>query len=333
MGAAEEGQFLLGPEKYWNAVDLAVVSSSLVEIAMAQWSANPSALRLLRLLKLVRSARTVRLMRFTPFVHDLRFMVLACINSVSALFWASVVLLLFLYIFSLAFVNGLSEYVEGASTENQHIEEIERFFQSMPMTMLTLFLSITGGLDWWAVAEVLMDVSYSMLSLFLLYILLALLAILNVITSIFVSDAIEVAHQDRDIKMKVQLTKSKKQLDILTEIFSEIDVMRTGHITSDQFQQHMQREEILALFSLFDFTVLDDLAFFNLLDSDQNGLIDLEEFVMGCLRTSGHGTIDMEMSLLETKRLARDSLCQQKVCAGMLKDIDRKLATLSSRSG
>ena len=67
----------------------------------------------------------------------------------------------------------------------------------------------------------------------------------------------------------------------------------------------MKRNDIAALFNLFELDVLDAISFFRLLDTDRNGGVDVDEFVMGCLRMRGHSNmIDMDISVQEIKRMA-----------------------------
>merc|ERR1712122_296489 len=59
------------------------------------------------------------------------------------------------------------------------------------------------------------------------------------------------------------------------------------------------------MLSYFNFNTLDAKSFFARLDVDGSGAVDIEEFVVGCLRMHGKSNaIDMEISIQETKTLA-----------------------------
>jgi len=75
-----------------------------------------------------------------------------------------------------------------------------------------------------------------MVVFYLFFFICSSMAVMNVITSIFVSDAIDLAHQDQDIKMRVELVKSRRQLAMLTEIFMEMDTAGAGQISREQFE-------------------------------------------------------------------------------------------------
>ena len=108
-----------------------------------------------------------------PFLYKLRFLVLACINSCSALFWALVVLSLLTYIFSVVLVNSLVSHVEEASEDSVIVEEIRTYFSDLPTSMLTLFMSITGGVNWIVVVDIFREVSVFMVLFYLLFFILS----------------------------------------------------------------------------------------------------------------------------------------------------------------
>lgn len=99
--------------------------------------------------------------------------------------------------------------------------------------------------------------------------------------------------------------RSRKNLKVLTTLFREMDPEKTGMISRADFEEQLQRPEILSLLNYFHFDVMDATAFFTLLDADENGSVDIEEFTVGCLRMHGKSNaIDMEITIGETKRLA-----------------------------
>uniref|UniRef100_A0A7S0ZVN0 EF-hand domain-containing protein n=1 Tax=Noctiluca scintillans TaxID=2966 RepID=A0A7S0ZVN0_NOCSC len=83
-----------------------------------------------------------------------------------------------------------------------------------------------------------------------------------------------------------------------------MDQNGTGFIGRVDFEERLQRPEVQSLLSYFNFDVTDATAFFKLLDVDESGYVDIEEFTVGCLRMHGKSNaIDMEISIQETKRL------------------------------
>jgi len=255
----------------------------------------------------------MRMLRFVPFLFKFRFLVLACANSLSALFWPLVLLSLLTFTFSLVFVTSLTAHVEVSAADRVLVEDIRTYFRDLPTSMLTLFMSITGGVNYIVVVEILGEVSALMVIFFLLFFILSSMAVMNVITSIFVSDAIEVAQQDRDIRMRADTERWRRQLAIFTELWNEVDTNGSGTISCAQLEVAMKRPEVVALFNLFELDIIDVVSFFESLDTDHSGHVGREEFVTGCLRMRGHGNLlDIETSIHDVKRLARDMWKMQK---------------------
>ena len=68
------------------------------------------------------------------------------------------------------------------------------------------------------------------------------------------------------------------------------------------------KPRLWSTFNLFELDVRDAISFFYLLDADHSGGVDVEEFVMGCLRVRGQANmIDLEISVQEIKRMARET--------------------------
>ena len=59
---------------------------------------------------------------------------------------------------------------------------LKQYWSSVPESMLTLFMSITGGVSWVEALEPLRDASELAAAMMLLYIFITIFAILNVVT-------------------------------------------------------------------------------------------------------------------------------------------------------
>ncbi|CAE7194956.1 unnamed protein product, partial [Symbiodinium sp. CCMP2456] len=68
---------------------------------------------------------------------------------------------------------------------------------SVGESMLTLFLSITGGISWQDALAPLREISALAATAYLAYIIIAVFAILNVVTGVFCNMAIESARADK----------------------------------------------------------------------------------------------------------------------------------------
>jgi len=300
---AHEGLFLVGPEWRWNYFDTSVVALSLAERLVSALG-NSSMFRLIRIMRISRSSRAVRLLRVFPSLYPLHFMMLSCTNSLSALCWTCVLVLTLLFVFSAVLTTGVAHYVADVSDTSTTAETLRFHFGSMPMCLLTLFISFLGEAAFREVILVLLDVDVVYCVLYVAFVLFLTLAMANIVAGIFIADAMELASQDREIRQRGDLVRSRKNLQILSTLFREMDPDETGLIYRADFEEQLQRPEVQSLLSYFNFDVMDATAFFTLLDVDGSGCVDIEEFTVGCLRMHGKSNaIDMEISVQETKRL------------------------------
>jgi len=290
----------------WNIADAIVVVVSLVEEAtLASAGLDFKYIRLLRLSRLV---RTLRIVRTLPVFCTLRTMLNAIMNSAGSLIWAMVLIWFTMFLFAVAFTQGATQYAENPSAGEDQMELLDTFFSSLGMTLLTLFMCITGGLSWWEIINVLLQIHGLFAVLFGFYISLMVLALLNIVTGIFVNDALELAQLDRDLMARFELEKREADMEKFGSIFSAVDTSKTGKVTLEEFLLHKEKSGVKALFTVLGLDVSDWIAFFEALDVGGNGELNLEDFVMGCMNLRGSAkTLDM-VTLMSNNHKIQDQL-------------------------
>merc|ERR1712136_637344 len=107
------------------------------------------------------------------------------------------------------FLNAVALYIAEASEDDPIVQEMKMFFGSLFMTMGTLFMVVSGGVDWWDVVKLLLEIHVVYGLVFLLFVVITVLALLNVINSIFVNDAMDTALKDIDLRMKHEADQTK----------------------------------------------------------------------------------------------------------------------------
>jgi len=304
---AEEGSFCFGAEWHWNLFDTVVVSVSVVEMSWLILGFSPSYLRLLRLAKIVRPMRMLRLFRFVPLNNKLHALTLAFARCRAMLVCAILCLCLMVFVFSIVFSSAVAAYISDAEQTNIYVTDLQTFFGTLLMTMLTLFMAISGGIDWWDICKLLMEVGVVYLLIFLVYIVIAVLAVLNVINAIFVNDAVDATQRDLDLRSQAELAENRVMLRRLATIFQHMEKDRRGVVSCEAFVGHMGNEEMKNQLSLLGLDWIDGVALFRFLDVDQRNYLTIDEFVMGCLRLKGEAIlVDMDVEIKETKHLLMD---------------------------
>lgn len=173
------------------------------------------------------------------------------------------------------------------------------------MASFSLFMAITGGDDWWNLVRPLLEISEVYAVLFVLYISLMVLGVMNIITGIFVESATELSRLDRDLVTQAEQERMALYVKELRKLFMELDTNRDGTITLQEFESFAARADVQAYFSVLELDITKAAQVFRLLDLDGSHELELDEFVMGCMRLKGMAKgIDLETLMLECRKLA-----------------------------
>merc|ERR1712136_295511 len=298
-----------------------MAACSVTEMVLLVAMDDATVVWMLRVFRMTRALRMIHLLKFTV-LRSLRLMLLAIFRSCGLLLWAVLLLLVIKYLFAIMFLQGLANYAGKADQNDPNMETMKTLFFSLPQALLTLFMSVTGGLSWWEVEHLLLSVHSSFGFIFILFVLVTMFAAFNIITGVFVSDAIGMARMDQDMKMQAAIEKNKQHMELFKALFSALDVDGNGEVSWQEFEKRMNDPDVKLLFAKVGLSVSDAINFFALLDVDGSTSLEIDEFVMGCMRFKNNvGTVDVECSIVETKQMLSKLMSRQK-------DIQRKVSSI-----
>merc|ERR1719230_966034 len=126
------------------------------------------------------------------------------------------------------------------------MESIQADFASVSKTMLSLFMSISGGHDWERYHVTIAAVGHTYNFLFLFFIAFTFIAFLNVITGVFAEKAMSLACPTVDelmVKRTEKETKDAKELVSLLHRLVGSD--GTQVLTSDTFENFLDHPEVV----------------------------------------------------------------------------------------
>jgi len=85
-----------------------------------------------------------------------------------------------------------------------------------------------------------------------------------------------------------------------------------GEVSWQEFEKRMNDPDVKLLFAKVGLSVSDAINFFALLDVDGSTSLEIDEFVMGCMRLKNNtGTVDVECSIVETKQMLSKLMSRQ----------------------
>ncbi|CAE7604158.1 scn4ab [Symbiodinium sp. CCMP2456] len=231
-------EFWCGADSKWNIFDSCIIAVSVVDTNVDIWAqmmahsmATSTHLRLMRSLRLARALRGVRVVRLFRYVSALRTLVLCIVSTMASLVWTLVLLVLIFYTFGVILTQLVTDHCRDATVLNSGDlnavpscdASLARYWQSVPHSMLTLFMSISGGVSWEDALRPLEAVSPLAAGLMVCYIVLTVLAVLNVVTGVFCNTAIESAHADKDVAAIKQIHKQAAQVQSLQQLGKEFE--------------------------------------------------------------------------------------------------------------
>lgn len=310
--SADRCQFFFCPDWAWNWFDFILVTWAsfemllgLVFLMMGSESAEMGtfgAARILRILRIARLARTVR------FVRALRILLLSIVSTLKTVGFALMLVALVIYFHAVILTQGVSAHLH----DSDH-PELKKYWGSIPESMLTLFLVISGGVDWSATLDPLLSIHGVYGAILIFYITTMYFAVLNAITGAFCQAAVHSEMQDKDLQLHDLIESKRTQIvqlaTVLDNMFIDLDADNSGEVDVQEFTANLQNESVQQFLELLDLEAEDAWAFFCLLDKDASGSLDLDEFVKGCLQLKGHArSIDLAKALHEIKATRKQNV-------------------------
>jgi len=212
------------------------------------------------------------------------------------------ILMLLVYISGVFFMHGATaERIRLISIEGDEKQQkdLEMWWGGLFRSMLSLYESILGGVDWDGIVKPLGHISAVWPAVFMVYIVFAALCIMNVITGIFVQSALNDADRQKDQNFRVHATSALDAIGGESKICHDDYVL----LVQDQhFRRHMQALGIEASEAMSLFYFLDD----------GSSLIDKETLLAGLIRLrAGARFIDVltllnNIDCLKSEELGRD---------------------------
>jgi len=287
--SALKWRFFEAGNRNWGIFDTLLVLFSFVEVIMSASDSGSETTSMGSGVKLLKMLRIIRVFRVFRFFKELSLLALMIVDSMRSLMWALLMLAIILYVFAIMFTSRASEYIKTADPFSDHeaMEEVSRQFGTLPRTTYTLIQAMMGGVSWGVCSDALLSVDVYVGSLFFFYVAFTILAVMNIITGVFVDNAVETARTQRDYLIQKEMELKEKYLTEMRDLFQEIDSSSTGTVSLNDVEAYLEDPRVQGYFSALGLDPHDTERLFKLIDGDGSNDVDLEEFLGGCLRLKG----------------------------------------------
>ncbi|CAJ1392078.1 unnamed protein product [Effrenium voratum] len=289
----------------WNVMDLVLVIFSMCE-QIISWSAGRDGngtVLYLRVLRLCKFARVLRSLKVITAFRELAMMMESFRSCLAAMFWSLVLLIFLVFVCALLFAQGVSDGLAAAEVNSEMETVVKDHFGSVSLSMLSLYMAVTGGNDWSLYYWVLQELGSVYHFLFIGYTFFFAFAIFNILTGIFVERAVAASLPDREQQILQERRKLLEQANDLRYLFSCMDLDASGQISLEEFLRCMKDPKIVAYMSSINVSVHDVQYLFKIV-ANQNDEVDIDRFVDGCMSIKGNASaLDMQKQLYYIQEL------------------------------
>jgi len=214
------------------------------------------------------------------------------------------------YVFAIYVCQAVSQYLKIKRSEwvlSELSSKIEQFgiFGDLWQTMLTVFMSYSGGMDWGDVMDPLLGIGLGHGILYLVFFMFTVFGMINVVTGLFVDASCTIASSDRDALVDSRLEEQRRFRRGMAEIFYLMDPDQTGTLSMAEFKDLLGDERIRVLLATLGLSCNNALQLFTLLDEDCTGNVSIDGFLDGCEQLRGPSkNIDVVSLRWETRKIS-----------------------------
>mmetsp|Transcript_5522 Transcript_5522/g.10135 ORF Transcript_5522/g.10135 Transcript_5522/m.10135 type:complete len:365 (-) Transcript_5522:29-1123(-) len=316
--------FWWGKQMAWNWFDLSMVLLQLFDVLLngilsltapestedTEGGNVGSNLEVLKMLQMLRLIRILRLIRLVRFIGELRKIVYLIMGSIWSFFWTLMLISLMIYLVAVFLTQLVTDYRKDNPEKETPENGVQKHFGDLGTSILSLFQSISGGVDWGDILDPLMtEISPLLSMLYAIYIAFVVMVMLNLVTGVFVEGAARIMKQDREQTMMKQMVR----------IFAE-DLPPGEEISWQLFENKLETPLMQDFLKLLDVDAAEAKILFEILSSKCQEFSPFEFVSQGLNMQRPAKAVDMAMLQYQQSKLRED-----------LQDCTRNMKTALSR--
>lgn len=319
--AAYRSGLFFGPGWQWGWFDSMIVGIQIVDemtLLFLDGTAVQKTIEDLGIFRILRLFRIVRLVRMIRLIPELKSMVYLISASMWSFIWAMLLIVLLMYCVAVYYTDTANKIAQDS--EPYEADQIRKYYGDVGTSMLSLFQAITGGDDWRNFIDVFQhDTQFTACAfIFAVYVSFAMLVMLNLVTGVFVQGAQRIVKQEEDAELN----------RIVCKAFGSVDDDNSMNVSFQEFMSHLNDGFLDQYFSALDLSKSQAATLFMLLDVDNSGTLNVDEFVRGCMRLRGPArSIDLAALACDfktiTDRLQDDNYTLAGLISGKTNQADR----------
>jgi len=190
-------------------------------------------------------------------------------------------------------------------------------FGTIQNSMFTLFSVITVN-GWGDLASCSMQVQPWTWVIFVLFLLCTSYGMMNVIVAVIVEGTLERAMAQHREQAQQEEAKRRAIITQVFEIFYKADVNQDGLVTKPEFLRALEQKDVMRKLLLIGIDVRKAKNLFDILDYDNSGSLDLQEFIHGMMRARGEAqakdVLALQCDVMRAEQQFREELQHCRDC-------------------
>lgn len=311
----ERASFFYSMDRWWNILDFCLVSGDVFNevIGVVMDSVGGSApegyfgtLRgAARACRAGRAARTLRVFRSVAFL-TLPREVVASFTAVPLMISIYFFIALF---FSLIFMQASAESYLDPNADSGDQERMGMYFGSVASSLVSLFFTLLGGMDWIMIYNTLLAASPLYSTIFAFFAFFAIVAYMNSITAMCVHSCFARADKaDTDSRLEAS-KKLKKILEdqAKKDYFNPFVVRQDFRCTWGQLSECLDKPLVFGHLDGLGLDLVDAKGICKLMTHKESDAAQIQNFATACIKyTKNARGIDFLPLLLNNKKLMRE---------------------------
>lgn len=280
----------------WNCLDFFLVWLSIIDgFILGIVLGGSGALQGLSILRILRLVRVVKMVRLLKAFKELWLIVKGLLDSIKTIFWASLLLIMMLYVFSIFLVQmvgtnttvgyyrRIDEEHPGAEIDYHPDYDAYQFFGNIPRAMFTLFETALEPLN----IRPIVERQPAIFPFLLLFIFLTTFGVMNVIIGVIVENTMQASKSTKSDLEAIEAIQRIATAEKMRDAVFLIDKNSDGVISAPELVAGIQDEQVAEYMQDIHFpTGFGEDEMFLLLDIHADGVISPQSMLKELLRTT-----------------------------------------------
>jgi hypothetical protein len=224
--------------------------------------------------------------------------------------WCLLVLGIVFSLFAIFFVQGMTLYLQGDhEIHPDQKRDVLKYFGSVKITMMSLFMAATGGDDWSLYHNILSKASSLYSALWFFFIAVSFIALFNIIGGCFCQKAVDLARPSVHDRMIEKRAKDEQEAGELSQLLQNSCRGRSlkYHMNMESFEDFLEEPEVITYFEGRGLGPTSVRRLFQLLvEAEQSENIPFGKFISAVIRLEGAASsIDLHVLRLEMMRFRK----------------------------